>query len=276
MPDPSEAETLIAYHFVDEAGTPTLFARRRKPIVGLEGCSNYFILGSLEVDEPQSLDQQLHELRLRLLADPYFKGVPSMQPERGRTAILLHAKDDPPEVRYEVFKLLATQSVRFRAVIRDKHQLLHEVAERNRADPAYRYSENELYDTLVSDLFKWGFHTADQIKIRFAKRGKSDRTAALTKALDHARAQYERNFGVAGHAAVEILPGRPQDSGCLQAVDYFLWALQRLYEQEEERFWGIMRSKATLVHDMDDRRKNPFGVFYIANNPLTLEARAKK
>jgi hypothetical protein len=40
------------------------------------------------------------------LADPYFKGVPSMQADAKKTALFFHAKDDLPEVRREVFRVL--------------------------------------------------------------------------------------------------------------------------------------------------------------------------
>jgi hypothetical protein len=62
----------------------------------------------------------------------------------------------------------------------------------------------------------------------------------------------------------------------LQAVDYFLWALQRFYEKEEDRFWTYVWPKVSNVHDMDDRREDSFGRFYTPQKPLTLEARAKK
>ena len=95
--------------------------------MGQEGCSNYFILGKLEIDEPEALQRQLDDLRAELLADPYFKDVPSMQPHQKKTALNFHAKDDLPEVRYRVLKLLAQQPVSFYAVVRDKHRVLAEV-----------------------------------------------------------------------------------------------------------------------------------------------------
>ena len=48
-PDPGH---VTVHYFVDEAGTPTLFGKRRQVIVGQEGCSNYFFLGKVDVDEP--------------------------------------------------------------------------------------------------------------------------------------------------------------------------------------------------------------------------------
>jgi hypothetical protein len=41
-------------------------------------------------------------------------------------------------------------------------------------------------------------------------------------------------------------------------------------------FWEVVRHQARLVYDMDDTRKDAFGVYYTLTKPLTLEARAKK
>ncbi len=87
---------------------------------------------------------------------------------------------------------------------------------------------------------------------------------------------YERNFGVASRHTAEIIPSSPRENTALQAVDYFLWALQRLYEQGEDRYWEFVRAKAQLVYDIDDTRQNSYGVYYTPANPLTGAARAKK
>lgn len=195
MSSVDDSVPVILNYFVDESGDPTLFARRRRSIVGQKGCSNYFMLGKLEVDDPDRLHQELETLRSELLTDPYFRNVPSMQPAEEKTAVMFHAKDDLPEVRYRVLKLLATQPVSFYAVVRDKHRLIEQVRARNRADPDYWYRENELYDELVQHLFKSRFHRGDHFEVCFAKRGTSDRTAALELALDQARRTYEQTWG---------------------------------------------------------------------------------
>ncbi|HRD91203.1 MAG TPA: hypothetical protein PK752_23550 [Accumulibacter sp.] len=73
------------HFFVDEAGDPTLFNAKGRILVGQEGCSKSFILGKLDVDDPAALHVALGKLRADLLADPYFKRVPSMQAERGES-----------------------------------------------------------------------------------------------------------------------------------------------------------------------------------------------
>jgi len=137
-------------YFVDEAGDSVLFNRKGHVIVATEGCSRFFILGMVDIPDPGTLGRDLDNLRKQLLADPYFKGVPSMQPKARKTAFAFHAKDDLPEVRREVFSLLRNYKLHFSAVVRDKHKVSEYVRQRNEQDRTYRYNPNELYDDLVS------------------------------------------------------------------------------------------------------------------------------
>jgi len=84
----SSSEPQTQWLFVDEAGDPTLFNRKGISIVGNPGCSRFFIVGMLEVDDPKALAKSLTTLRKEILADPYFAGVPSFQPEQQKTAAL--------------------------------------------------------------------------------------------------------------------------------------------------------------------------------------------
>lgn len=276
MPTANDRERVVIHYFVDEAGTPTLFRRRRESIVGIEGCSKYFILGSLEVDDQTTLQCQLNELRLELLSDSYFKDVPSMQRSGNKTARMFHAKDDLPEIRYRVFKLLAQQSVSFYAVVRDKQAVLAEVLARNEVDERYQYRENDLYDELVAHLFKSRFHRGDHFEIYFARRGKTDRTESLELALDQAKRTYETDVGVPSRVSIAIHAATPAEKAGLQVVDYFLWALQRFYEKGEDRYWQTIGDHAKVIYDMDDKRGASYGVYYTASNPLTTAIRAKK
>ena len=92
-------------------------------------------------------------------------------------------------------------------------------------------------------------------------------------ALDQARRTYERDMGVPSRVSITIRATSPRHSGGLQAVDYFLWALQRLYERDEDRYWETIRSRAKVVYDRDDTRTAPYGVYYTPEKPLTRAAR---
>ena len=272
MSEPPSNPPSVRHYFVDESGDGTLFSRRGRIIVGTEGCSEYFVLGLLDIARPDSLAVEMQDLRANLLADSYFAKVPSMQPEAKKTALAFHAKDDLPEVRREVFHLLLRHDLRFLAVVRDKNKLLGYVRQRNEREPGYRYHPNELYDYLVRRLFKNLLHKDDAYRICFARRGKSDRTEALRQALERARQRFSAQWGISSEAPIHVLPAAPADSPGLQAADYFLWALQRLYERGEDRYVDLLWPAFRLVHDLDDTRQARYGVYYSQKKPLSLAA----
>jgi len=263
---------LIRNYFVDEAGDATLFSNKGKVIIGTEGCSSYFILGMLDIADPDALNTHMETLRSQLLADPYFKNVPSMQQKTKKTALAFHAKDDVPEVRREVFSLLMKFDLRFFAVVRNKSKVIEYVRQRNENEPDYRYHPNELYDYMVRRLFKNLLHKNDGYDIYFSKRGKEDRTTSLKRALDKARERFTNQWGIQSLAQITVYPRIPFGCSGLQAVDYFMWSLQRFYEQHEERYIELLWPAFHLVYDLDDTRKNAYGRYYTKKRPLTLAA----
>lgn len=274
--------------FVDEAGDPTLFANRRRAIVGTPGCSRFFILGKLEIDDPTGLGNRLTDLRHSMLANPYFADVPSFDPARDKTAAMFHAKDDVPEVRYEVFKLLVAEgaALRFHGVVCDKQQVVQDVQRRNQTEPDYRYRHNELYDGLMRSLFGKFHRLADTYEVCIARRGQSDRNEALRTALDHAERDFANKFGFGrgDKDAWHIQVSTPRSDPCLQAVDYFLWAVQRFYEprvdpdsgltKHEERFLKLLWPQIGEIHDLHFGPEH--GTFFNAQRPLSVETRFGK
>lgn len=264
----------LIHSYVDEAGDPTLFGRKRGSgiIVGNEGCSKFFIMGKLEVADPEGLSKKLTSLRQELLADPYFAGVPSFAPERPKTAHGLHANNDLPEVRYQVFKLLRElgDKLRFHAVVADKTVLATQEVKRREQDPKARYQENSVYDGLIRELYGKFHRIADEFHIWIARRGKNDRNKALRTAIEDAERDFETKFGFGREAEWHINVSDPNTTVCLQAVDYFLWAVQRFYERKESRFLDMMWPQIGEIHDLNLGKTG--GTFFKGEDLPTLES----
>jgi len=270
--EPKQAKS-TRYYFIDETGDGTLFNSHGRVIVGQEGCSRFFGLGLLTVGDPASMSQELEQLRSRLLADPYFQGVPSFDPSRRKTAIAFHAKDDLPEVRREVFSLLRNRDdLEFFAVIRDKFQVVNYAQDRNKYDPNYRYHPNELYDYMVRRLTKNLLHKHDEYHLCFAQRGNKDRSQALLEALQTARGRFEKQWNIQSKSLINVASRSPEKQAGLQAVDYYLWALQRLFVRGEERYWNYVWPTCKLVIDIDDKREKDYGAYYSQKKPLNKAA----
>ena len=181
-------------YFVDEAGDGVIFDGKGQVLVGTGKVQDYFTVGMVECRTLKALTEDFAALRAQLLTDPYFRGVPSMQPDAQKTALFFHAKDDLPEVRREVFKVLERHDFSFYAVVRTMSAVVRRVKERNERDPTYRYRPTELYDSAVRRLFDRKLHTRPAFAVVFASRGKA-RTQALREHLLNAQAASRKAAG---------------------------------------------------------------------------------
>jgi len=258
------------HYYVDEAGDMTLFDKRGTVIVMTPGVSKVFILGVAMLPQPELAREYLDSLRADLLADPYFAGVPSMRESARKTASCFHACKDLSEVRYHVFRLLPRLKARVFAAIRRK-SLMAERIVANRRDYRNLRIEEIVYDDLVKRVFRNLLHKADANRIVFARKGKSARSEALGAAIERAKANFERAHGKPSDRPTRIISAFPREFAGLQVIDYYLWALQRMYEKEEDRFYNLLANDYRLIMDLDNRDSNEYGEYYSDSNPLTLQ-----
>jgi len=265
---------LKAYHyFVDEAGTPEIWGRRRKNILIGEKTSKYFMIGLADIREVSVAANALDNLRAIFLNDPEFAHIKSLHPGKKKTARQFHAKDDHPKIRERVFSLLCRQEydIRFYAVVRNKQAVLDTIKRMKSIDSSYYHKSNYLYDALVQRLFSGRLHFDNsRYKVYFAQRGKTPRQKALTNALHKAQRDYEEFASMPEKKPkIQFVSGFPHEYEGLQMVDYFCWALQRLYERDDNHYWKRLwqAGKIRCVVDMDENE------IYSKDNPLLGELR---
>lgn len=75
----------------------------------------------------------------------------------------------------------------------------------------------------TSRLQGWSDH-----RIVFAQRGHKPRTKAFVNAINHEGKGFARDFGLPKPMPTEVVYSVSKDHAGLQAVDYYLWALQRI------------------------------------------------
>ena len=105
-------------------------------------------------------------------------------------------------------------------------------------------------------------------RIVFAKRGSSDRTDAFEHGLQEAKAKFQRKWGIESASPIEVVASDPSQIHCLQAVDYFLWAIQRRFERGEHRYLDLLWPKVGLIIDKDDIRQSGAGEYYTRKRPI--------
>lgn len=193
-----------------------------------------------------------------------------MQPKAGKTALAFHAKDDVSEVRREVFRLLPSLNPKIIVAIRRKTRLAEFARELHRVS-GRKLTPDLVYDELVEKVCQNQLHKAEENRIVFARRGKSDRNAALTSAIRSAKEKFNRRWGTEHDKPVIVSSGFPSEHAGLQITDYLMWGVQRMLERGEDRYVNALAPHYRLVMDLDDQRNKAYGEWYSDSNPLTLE-----
>ena len=128
-----------------------------------------------------------------------------------------------------------------------------------------------LYDMLVRRLFRDRLHKDDVYIVTFAERLKSDRTKALREQLNLAKENFYRKHHIIRNVGITVNTSTPIKDPCLQAVDYYLWALWRFYVNREGRYLGYLRESLRVIVDIDDKRESQTGAYYSQRKPITLD-----
>lgn len=166
-----------------------------------------------------------------------------------------------------MYSLLATEPFKVVTIIRRKDAL--EQAARAAFAGGSKLTDDQIYDDLVKRIFRDRLHKTDN-QIVFARRGNSDRQTALELAIEKAKKNFYYKTNVQITTTTTIIPKHPHEDEGLQVVDYCLWALQRLYERGEERYFDLLRSKFGLIIDLDDKRTATKGEWFNdSTNPLS-------
>ncbi len=260
----------IRYYYVDEAGDLNIFDKKGKLILGNNGVSHTFMIGIVQLSNPIFVKEKLEDLRSSLLGDLRFKDIASMNPSAMKTALFFHAKNDHPDVRKEVFKILPELGAKVQIAIRRKSELAN-FAQRLQSEKGEKLKNGDIYDKLVTLLFRNILHQADENKITFARLGKSERRESLVNAITQAKNKFEQNTRKGYDKPTIIDVKKSSEEIGLQVIDYYLWALQRLYEKNDDTFFNSLVQDYSLIIDLDDQRKRDTGEWYSRKNPLTIQ-----
>lgn len=257
--DMKRTENVKSYYFFDEAGDTCLLGRKGVNQIEQGLASKTFIVGYLETKDPVFCRKQLTLLHEKIKEDVYLSDVPSIV----STNRAFHANKDCQEVKAEVFKLLKTLDISFYCIVARKDAA--------RFKRMFDLDDKQLYKHLVSKLLENRLHQYCEIDLYFSSMGNVVRKETMEDAIQSAIDMFERKWQYENSSKHRIIIQQNSVEPLLQAADYLLWAVQRVYERGEYRYYNYMKEKITLVYDIFDTRKyreKGSSVFYTPNNPL--------
>jgi len=175
-----------------------------------------------------------------------------------KTKIAFHAKDDVPEIREKVFKLIKELDFKAEFIVGRKRE--------NIFKKRHKSKEEIFYNDLVSKLFENKLHVAKESFIYFAVRGSKTKQEPFEDSIQTAINLFERKWGIKNDCNISIIPQSPSGESCLQIIDYVLWAVQRVIVKGDMRFYKFIEEKVSFLVDIYDFDKYPNNYYNKKNN----------
>lgn len=254
-----------SYHrFIDEAGDMTFFGKGKIDLLGTEGVSKAFMLGMVHIKHPLAeVRTKVNDFTEKVCQDPFFNEIASIKKRLENGSMYLHANDDPPELRYKFFEVLKNEinfSLQIVVGRKDTHRFINK----------HNSQEREFYADLLSHLLK-DKASYEKLVLNIADRGSATRINNLETALQKAQDRYLKKRPDGKYKAEIKFNVQPYNKEPLLVIaDYGLWAVQRVFEKGETRFYEAIKDKIPLVIDLYDADNfQNWGNYYSPTKPLT-------
>jgi len=254
------------HRFLDETGDTTFFGKGRRLIVGQDGVSLSFSLGLVRIDDKlDTVRRDIVALQRQVADDPLLNVIPSVKGRIGTGGFFFHACMDTPDVRTLMLHYLRGLSCEAEVVVGRKIPALFEKQHHGR--------EEEFYADLLSHLIKRRLKKPGTLVLNVAERGSSTREKVLNEALRIATERAAKRWSAATLVTrVVFNVQNPRTEPLLTIPDYICWAVQRVFERGDLRYYQYLAEKIRVVEDLYDREKYEGSRnYYGKHNPLTAE-----
>lgn len=190
--------------------------------------SEFFTLTSLLLTRPFEVEQALRNLRYDLMED-------------GEECEEFHASEDPPPIKYRVFKTLAAHSEAMRVD--------SVIARKCMTGPSLRKPER-FYPKMLGYLIRW---VVNQEGLANAKQ-----VIVVTDKIKLKRKQNDLEWGVKTTlkkmlpkgVTYRVMHHDSMSCSCLQAVDYANWAILRKWKNGDVRNYDLIAASVRSEFDI--------------------------
>jgi hypothetical protein len=264
----SSAETIqlpVEHRFIDEVGDTTFYGKGKGFILGKEGVSLSFGLGIVKFNRPlQEVRNEIAALQSQVEGDDLLNCVPSVTKRIAKGGFFFHACKDPDDVRSVFLHYLRDLDCEAEFHIARKIPSLF-LRKHNGKD-------DEFYADVLSHLIKSRLKQARRMVLNIAERGSSTRARVLDSALAKATTRAHKRWSPDDLKTELVFNVQsPSHEPLLAVPDYLGWAIQRVFERGQTRYYDYLRERIRLVVDLYDTAGYAGSSNYYDNrrNPLT-------
>ena len=251
------------HRFLDEAGDTTFYGVGRQNIVGTAGVSRAFGIGSVKFPDIADARARVVAATRQIEMDPLFNTIPSVAKRIASGGSYFHATDDPPDVRTPFYQLLRALDCRLEVVVGRKVPDLFLRKHHDR--------EAEFYADVLGHLIKNKLQLGQRLVLNISQRGSTTKNATLELARQKAAERFCKTHPPGAiTTSVVFNVQTPRTEPLLCVADYMCWAVQRVFERGETRYYDLLRDQIRLVVDLYDVANYAgSGNYYKPDHPLT-------
>jgi len=266
MADETPTPRPVVHRFIDEVGDTTFFGKGKEVILGQEGVSLVFGMSLVKFGRPiAEVRSEIVALQKQVEGDPLLNTIPSVGKRVAKGGFFFHACKDTDDVRTVFLHYLRDLKCEAEIVIARKiHSLFIN---------KHHGKDDEFYADVLSHLIKGRLKQPRRIVLNIAQRGSSTRSRVLDDALTKALGRAGKHWSSAElKSEVVFNVQTPLLDPLLAVPDYLGWAVQRVFEKGQTRYYDYLREKIRLVVDLYDSEKYAGNKnYYDQRNPLTAQ-----
>ena len=126
---------------------------------------------------------------------------------------------------------------------------------------------------MLSHLLKNKFEIEGKLILTISERGTSTKNNNLIKALEKAKTRFSKvKPDIETKTEFVFNIQNPTKEPLLTIVDYMCWAVQRVFERGETRYYDFIQDKISLIIDVYDTEKYAGNKnYYNERNKLTAQ-----
>jgi hypothetical protein len=268
MSDENPVALPVVHRFIDEVGDTTFYGKGsgRRIILGQEGVSLVFGVSIVKFSRPLAdIRSEIAALQKQVEGDPLLNTIPSVVRRVNNGGFYFHACKDSDDVRSVFLRYLRDLRCEAEIVIARKIPSLFAKKHHGKDD--------EFYADVLSHLIKNRLKQPRRIVLNIAERGSSTRARVLDDALAKASGRAGKRWASDDlKAQVVFNVQTPLREPLLAVPDYLGWAVQRVFEKGQTRYYDYLRERIRLVVDLYDSEKYAGNKnYYDQKNPLTAQ-----
>ena len=244
------------YIFLDESGKPEVYSSKGTNLVEAGTATKHLVIASVKTNDQLTLQREITKFKSELLNDDSLS-------ESFSAAYALdafHAKNDYPLVRKKFYEFIASLT---------NIEIYVIVVEKLMCTEPLKQNPTRLYGTFAGIILQGISHQDPIAEIIFSRQDNGRRIKQeLELEVERIRESYWSNYKKNKPRGIQLkYQHNPHYShGGLQVADYIAYAVFQYYENSNDEYLRIVKSKIRHIHDYANKKH------FTRSRPLELSS----